>query len=167
MISTSLLRQAVRAPTLVRAASTAAAAGTKPPYKRAYTRTTPSTSTYKRTTLTPASTAKPSPPLAAAEDAALPVVDAVPEEALPTPLAHTIDDILDQDPTPQLSPAQAQAGWSAVASEAFPSAPINQSGPEVDWTTSFHGLSAQAFSKQAAETLMRPLLPKEVEIKPG
>lgn len=173
MISTSLLRQAVRSPTLARSASTAAAASPKPPYKRAYTRTTPST--HRRPAPTPAPTTKPTPASAAAatpvQDAALPIVDAVPEEAVPTPLGHTIDDILDRDPTPQLSPAQASdkagAAWAGVASDAFPSAPFQQAVAEVDWTTSFHGLSAQAFSKQAAETLMRPLLPGEVEIKPG
>ena len=88
------------------------------------------------------------------------------------PLGSTIDDILEREPSPQLSPAQAsekaQAAWAGVASEQFPTAANYQTAaPEVDWTTSFHGLSAQAFSKQAAETLMRPLLPTEVEIKPG
>jgi hypothetical protein len=37
----------------------------------------------------------------------------------------------------------------------------------VDWTTSFHGMSAQPFSQRAAELLMKPLRPDEIEIKPG
>lgn len=43
--------------------------------------------------------------------------------------------------------------------------PIEQK--EVDWTTSFHGISSQPFSREAAEKLMRPLIPAEIEIKPG
>ncbi|KAG8747086.1 hypothetical protein FRC10_002502 [Ceratobasidium sp. 414] len=35
-----------------------------------------------------------------------------------------------------------------------------------DWYTSFHGLSAQPFPKEAAEILMAPLEPMDVEIKP-
>lgn len=38
---------------------------------------------------------------------------------------------------------------------------------EIDWTTSFHGLSAQPFSERAAAVLMRELKNKEIEIKPG
>jgi hypothetical protein len=36
----------------------------------------------------------------------------------------------------------------------------------VDWTRSFHGLSAEPFSKEAAEILMAPLDAKDIEIKP-
>lgn len=43
--------------------------------------------------------------------------------------------------------------------------PVEQK--EVDWTTSFHGISSQPFSREAAEKLMRPLVAAEIEIKPG
>ncbi|PGH01579.1 hypothetical protein GX51_05144 [Blastomyces parvus] len=42
----------------------------------------------------------------------------------------------------------------------------NNSQDHVDWTRSFHGLSAQPFSKEAAEVLQQELNPEDVEIKP-
>lgn len=36
----------------------------------------------------------------------------------------------------------------------------------MDWTTSFHGLSAEAFSPEASEILMAPIAPEDVEVKP-
>jgi hypothetical protein len=36
-----------------------------------------------------------------------------------------------------------------------------------DWSNSFHGLSVKPFDREIAERLMRPLDPKDVEIKPG
>jgi len=36
----------------------------------------------------------------------------------------------------------------------------------VDWTRSFHGLSVEPFSKEAADILLAPLVPEDVEIKP-
>ena len=36
----------------------------------------------------------------------------------------------------------------------------------VDWTKSFHGLSVQPFSKEAADVLLAPLAEADVEIKP-
>lgn len=42
-----------------------------------------------------------------------------------------------------------------------------QSTVAIDWSTSFHGLSSQPFSKVAAQILMRELSVPEIEIKPG
>lgn len=53
---------------------------------------------------------------------------------------------------------------SPVALETISSSVVT---PQVDWTTSFHGLSSQPFSERAAKLLMRPLVPLEIEIKPG
>lgn len=36
----------------------------------------------------------------------------------------------------------------------------------MDWATSFHGLSAEAFSPEARETLLSPITPEDVEVKP-
>ena len=36
----------------------------------------------------------------------------------------------------------------------------------VDWSKSFHGLSVEPFSKEAAATLLAPLDPDDIEIKP-
>src|SRR5579859_1129557 len=38
---------------------------------------------------------------------------------------------------------------------------------QVDWSRSFHGLSTQAFSEEAAKILTAPLETDDVEIKPG
>lgn len=43
---------------------------------------------------------------------------------------------------------------------------LDEGAPQVDWTTSFHGLSAEAFSPEASEILMAPVAPEDVEIKP-
>jgi hypothetical protein len=37
---------------------------------------------------------------------------------------------------------------------------------QVDWTSSFHGLSVEPFSKETADILLKPLDPEDVEIKP-
>ena len=37
---------------------------------------------------------------------------------------------------------------------------------QIDWTSSFHGLSTEPFSKEAAEVLLKPVDPEDVEIKP-
>lgn len=36
----------------------------------------------------------------------------------------------------------------------------------VDWTRSFHGLSTEPFSKEAAAVLLAPIEPEDIEIKP-
>lgn len=36
-----------------------------------------------------------------------------------------------------------------------------------DWSRSFHGLSAEPFSKEVLDVLAEPLNPEDVEIKPG
>lgn len=38
---------------------------------------------------------------------------------------------------------------------------------KVDWSKSFHGLSVEPFKKEAADVLLAPLDPEEVEVKPG
>jgi hypothetical protein len=43
---------------------------------------------------------------------------------------------------------------------------LDEGSRQVDWTRSFHGLSAQPFSKEAAEILMAPIPFDDVEVKP-
>jgi hypothetical protein len=43
---------------------------------------------------------------------------------------------------------------------------LDTSGSRVDWTRSFHGLSEQPFSKEAAEVLQQPIPPEDIEVKP-
>ncbi|KAG0637450.1 mitochondrial genome maintenance MGM101 protein [Tuber brumale] len=39
-------------------------------------------------------------------------------------------------------------------------------GEKVDWARSFHGLSTEPFSKEAADVLLAPVDPEDIEIKP-
>ncbi|KHJ31730.1 putative mitochondrial genome maintenance protein [Erysiphe necator] len=43
---------------------------------------------------------------------------------------------------------------------------LSKESDQVDWTRSFHGLSSQPFSKEAAEILMAPLDLDDIEVKP-
>jgi len=72
---------------------------------------------------------------------------------------------------------QSPASASAAATETAlsPDTPTPQSSPlplvesdptQVDWSKSFHGLSQEAFPKEAADVLLAPIEPDAVEIKP-
>ena len=43
---------------------------------------------------------------------------------------------------------------------------LDEGDRQVDWTRSFHGLSNEAFSPEAAKALLAPIHPDEIEIKP-
>jgi len=43
---------------------------------------------------------------------------------------------------------------------------LDENSRQVDWTRSYHGLSAEPFSKEAAEVLMAPIPFDDVEVKP-
>ena len=43
---------------------------------------------------------------------------------------------------------------------------LDEGSKQVDWTRSFHGLSAQPFSKDAADVLLAPIPFDDVEVKP-
>ena len=75
--------------------------------------------------------------------------------------------------TTQLDPQSAQASESTAADVADLSAGLNDQNVvldegerQVDWTRSFHGLSNEAFSPKAAEALLAPIHPDEIEVKP-
>lgn len=57
---------------------------------------------------------------------------------------------------------------STDLSEGFLDQPIvlDEGERQVDWTRSFHGLSSQAFSPEAAKILLAPIDPNDIEIKP-
>ena len=47
--------------------------------------------------------------------------------------------------------------------------PINiqeEDPSHIDWSTSFHGLSVEPFSKDAADILLAPIAPTDIEVKP-
>ena len=43
---------------------------------------------------------------------------------------------------------------------------LDEGARQVDWTRSFHGLSTEAFSSEAAKALLAPIEPDEIEVKP-
>lgn len=43
---------------------------------------------------------------------------------------------------------------------------LDEGERQVDWTRSFHGLSNEAFSPEAAKALLAPIDPDEIEVKP-
>jgi Mitochondrial genome maintenance MGM101 len=43
---------------------------------------------------------------------------------------------------------------------------LDESGQQVDWTRSFHGLSAEPFPKEVADILTQPIPEEDVEVKP-
>jgi hypothetical protein len=43
---------------------------------------------------------------------------------------------------------------------------LDEGARQVDWTRSYHGLSSQPFSKEAAEILLAPIPFDDVEVKP-
>lgn len=77
-------------------------------------------------------------------------------------------------PAPQSATSAAQSATSARAGTAslasgLSDQPItlHEDDPlNIDWSSSFHGLSVEPFKKEAADILMKPLAPDDVEIKP-
>lgn len=84
--------------------------------------------------------------------------------ATSTSTSSTAPSALPQSTFPSTSsfPLSGVAAGSAISPNA-----MGNSAPEIDWSTSYHGLSSQPFSERQAATLMRPLEPSEIEIKPG
>ncbi|TNY21656.1 mitochondrial genome maintenance MGM101-domain-containing protein [Rhodotorula diobovata] len=145
------------------APSTPAAAAAAPAPRRVLT---------KRVTPAPAAV-----PAAAAEQA--PPVDASVDEApAPTPAPSSSSSIRAQPATSfapvdalpaggPIASSQTLAAAAATGGDPFggaAAAPVV--GPEVDWSTSYHGLSAVPFTREQGEVLMRPLEEHEIEIKP-
>lgn len=64
------------------------------------------------------------------------------------------------------SPGAPQNEQSSEQTDAQPLKIQEEDPAHVDWSKSFHGLSAEPFSKEAADVLMAPLSPDDVEIKP-
>jgi hypothetical protein len=43
---------------------------------------------------------------------------------------------------------------------------LDEGDRQVDWSKSFHGLSSEAFSPEARESLLAPINPDDIEVKP-
>lgn len=102
---------------------------------------------------------------ASASASAEPSLEASPPPAAPTPASGI--------PAGALGALPAFPALSAFPSAPIPTptaAPAHQPAPfavpveqrQLDWMTSFHGMSAQPFSEKAAAILMRPLLATEI-----
>jgi Mitochondrial genome maintenance MGM101 len=83
--------------------------------------------------------------------------------AAPTPPAQARPSPAGIKPTTPAQPGSAnlKAGLSDQ-----PKKQLDDGTPHIDWTTSFHGLSDAPFSKEAADVLLKPINPEDVEIKP-
>ncbi|GAA5888788.1 hypothetical protein JCM6882_002855 [Rhodosporidiobolus microsporus] len=107
-----------------------------------------------------------------------PILDAVPDEyAAPPGLAEGAStsfarkgaasdipaDIFSSSPNPFSSSSSAGTSSSSIPSTLPILAPQQT---EIDWSTSYHGLSAAPFTNEQAQILMRPLEAAEIEIKP-
>jgi hypothetical protein len=106
----------------------------------------------------------------------------------PTPAANPASSINNNNNTSTTSSSTPSPAPSRLASNAQPTSnqntpiqnisktgfsdeplspdPENYQKDQVDWTKSYHGLSAEAFSKEAIEILLNPLDEEDVEIKP-
>jgi hypothetical protein len=69
-------------------------------------------------------------------------------------------------PTPSPSPSETSRPPSLENLQDKPIKLQEDDPSNVDWTSSFHGLSIQPFSKEAAEVLLAPLDDADIEIKP-
>ncbi|BGP36427.1 hypothetical protein JCM10450v2_000325 [Rhodotorula kratochvilovae] len=103
--------------------------------------------------------APPAVPVAAAKEvppAPLPIEDEVPAPPSPSSFVRA-------QPTNPFAPVE---GIPASVASTLAAAPESVAGPEVDWSTSYHGLSAQPFTREQGDILMRPLEAPEIQIKP-
>lgn len=66
----------------------------------------------------------------------------------------------------QIPPAPTKPPSKPAKAAADPVQLQEEDPTHVDWTKSFHGLSVQPFAKEAADILLAPLDPGDVEIKP-
>lgn len=102
---------------------------------------------YTRANSTPASSPAPK-PTAQPTRTTTPYTPSAPSKPTATPNRQTTDNI----------------SKSGLADK--PLDVISAAEEKIDWTRSFHGLSAEPFPEKAAKILLAELDPKEVEIKP-
>ena len=70
-------------------------------------------------------------------------------------------------PTPSALPPQYSSSPSSPQKPSTVPIDIKEDDPShIDWSKSFHGLSVEPFSKDAADILLAPLNPDDVEVKP-
>ncbi|KAG9077307.1 hypothetical protein FS749_010814 [Ceratobasidium sp. UAMH 11750] len=88
-------------------------------------------------------------------------------EELPTTADEVDVDALMDGVRAQVPARAVESGGGLPMGQYDDEPPVPSTDPNgTDWYTSFHGLSAQPFPKEAAEILMAPIEPMDVEIKP-
>lgn len=73
-------------------------------------------------------------------------------------------DIIETSPT---TAAEVNAPEAPNAPHEAPAFDGSFDGGATDWSKSYHGLSTQAFAKDAVDVLLAPLDPIDIEMKPG
>ncbi|RMD42946.1 hypothetical protein DV735_g2232, partial [Chaetothyriales sp. CBS 134920] len=92
-----------------------------------------------------------------AQPAAAPAATASPKQVPPPPSAAKASP----------SASQSALGERSTSDPLPTELQVQDEDPNrIDWSKSFHGLSAQPFSKEIADILLAPLDPEDVEIKP-
>jgi hypothetical protein len=71
------------------------------------------------------------------------------------------------NPTSSVPASQNSNPFSAEELPGVTESPVSSHGAVTDWSKSYSGLSTQAFPKEAADILMAPVDPLDIEIKPG
>jgi hypothetical protein len=97
--------------------------------------------------------------------------------AIPAPTYIRKHVIASKEAPPVSQPAPLAAEHANASNDVYPIKDItggladeplvlDEGARQVDWTRSFHGLSSQPFSKEAAEILLAPIPFDDVEVKP-
>ncbi|GAA6058496.1 hypothetical protein JCM10212_006935 [Sporobolomyces blumeae] len=174
MLGSRTTRLLTSTPKLARTASTASSGAPRRPASSWTPRPRPATPAARNATATSPSPApapvKPATPVAPAQaigsSSTSTVASSPPPAPSPSPSqpASAISDSLDQAPPSNDSFASYAASTSLP--EIVSSIANAEKHAEIDWQTSFHGMSAVPFTERQAEILMRPLEAHEIEIKP-
>ncbi|GAA5922800.1 Mgm101p [Sporobolomyces koalae] len=145
----------------VQQARAVSSTSSSPPFRRPY---------VPRSRTPAASASTPTSPASA--PAAVKPTPVAPAQAVGTSLSTAAADaptsssaIASESTTPDALPSNDTFASYAQAS-ASPSEPNPSQPTEIDWSTSFHGMSSTPFTSTQADILMRPLEAHEVEIKP-
>jgi Mitochondrial genome maintenance MGM101 len=88
-------------------------------------------------------------------------------EAAPTPATASSAAAARPPPLPSSSSSKPPATVTLASGLSDEPIKLQEDDPSnIDWTSSFHGLSVAPFAKEAADILLAPIDPQDVEIKP-
>jgi hypothetical protein len=89
--------------------------------------------------------------------------------ATPTPKTSPASSVPSTPASRVSAPTPSRATTESISKSGLADKPLELETPaeeKIDWTRSFHGLSAAPFPKEAADILLKEIDPQEVEIKP-